>query len=153
VAVLLELELGRRRLDAAPDRVQPTHSGISQPGEHQLAGDAGGDHLVIDHIRRHPGERQVALPLADDLVARREADQVGEALDRDRVPVPDEVGDRVAHRGDLAHGSIMPARRQRVSERPAARDRNWLRSSPRVERVLTPREGEGGSNGRIGRYP
>ena len=58
----------------------------------------GGHHLVVDEVGRQPGEGQVALALADDLVAGGEADEVGEALDRHGVAVADEVRDRVAHR-------------------------------------------------------
>src|SRR6185503_14821804 len=109
VAVLLDLELRRGCLDPAPDRVEPTDPRISQPREHELAGDAARDHLVVDHVGCEPGERQVALALADDLVPGGEADEVREALDRDRVAVADELRDGVAHRGDLAHEAIMPA--------------------------------------------
>jgi len=48
-----------------------------------------------------------------DLVPGGEADQVGEALDRDRIAVMDELGDGVAHRCDLVAnvtggGPILP---------------------------------------------
>ena len=43
----------------------------------------------------------LALALADQLVAGRDGYQVGEALERDRVPVLDEVGHCVGERGDL----------------------------------------------------
>src|SRR6185312_15842207 len=92
-----------------PDRPEPTDARVAEPGEDQLAGDARRDHLVVDQVRREPGEGQVAPALADDLVAGGEADEMGEALDRDGVAVADEVGDGVAHRGDLARahpGSI-----------------------------------------------
>src|SRR5204863_3253277 len=102
----------RRRFGPSPDRAQPADTGVAEPREDQLAGDTRSDHLIVDEVGRHPGEGQVASALADDLVARREADQVREALDRDRVPVPDELRDRVAHRRALvrAHfGSIANA--------------------------------------------
>ena len=57
-------------LDPAPDRVEPADARVAEPAEHELAGDAAGDHLVVDQVGRQPGERQVALALADDLVAR-----------------------------------------------------------------------------------
>ena len=114
VAVLLDLERrplpDRRRLDPPPDRVQPADARVAQPAEDELARDAARDHLVVDHVGRHPGERQVALLLADDLVAGGEPDEVGEALDGDGVAVADEVRDRVAHRRDLAgHGLAGPS--------------------------------------------
>ena len=61
---------------------------------------------------RQPGQGQVALALADDLVAGGERDEVGEPLDRDGVAVADELGDGVAHRRDLgggAHARHYPA--------------------------------------------
>ena len=107
MGVLLELEgrLARRRqrlgLDPPPDRVQAAHARVAQPRKDQLAGDARGDHLVVDDVWRHPGEREIALALADDLVSGGERDEVGEALDRHRIAVPDDVRHGVAHRCDL----------------------------------------------------
>ena len=94
----------RRRIAPSP----PT-PGIAEPAEDELAGDARGDHLVVDDVRRHAGQGQVAPALADDLVPGREADEVGEALDGHGVAVAHEVGDRVAHRRDLggAHAGII----------------------------------------------
>src|SRR5262249_39443735 len=87
-------------------------------------GDAGRDHLVVDHVGRHPAQRQVTTALADDLVAGREADQVGEALDRDGVAVADELGDGVTHRNDLrarhAARSLAPTHRS-IAARAIAR--------------------------------
>ncbi len=65
MAVLLELradaELGDGgRLDPPADRVQAADAGIAEPREDELAGDAGRDHLVVDHVGGHPGEREVA---------------------------------------------------------------------------------------------
>ncbi len=43
-------------LDPAPDGVQRPHPGVAQPGEDQLAGDPGPDHLVVDDasgVSRH----------------------------------------------------------------------------------------------------
>ena len=112
VAVLLHLEWGGIVvLDPPTDGVQATDARIAEPAEDELAGHAGADHLVVDDVRRHARQRQVALPLADDLVAGREADEVREALDGHGVAVADQVRDRVAHGGDLAwgaHRSMMP---------------------------------------------
>ena len=68
---------------------------------------AAGHHLVVDEIGRQPGQREIALALANDLVTGRETDEVGEALDGDRVAVMHELGDGITHRGDLgrAHGT------------------------------------------------
>ena len=103
VAVLLDLErLGRDLpFDPPADGAEAADARVAEPREDELAGDPGRDHLVVDEVRRQAGKRQVALALADDLVAGREADEVGEALDRDGVAVADELGDGVAHRRDL----------------------------------------------------
>jgi hypothetical protein len=118
VAVLLDLE-GRRvgRFDAPPDGMQATDARIAEPAEDELAGHAGADHLVVDDVRRQPAERQVALALADDLMAGGEADEVREALDGHGVAVAHEVRDRVPEGGDLAaaHGA---RRRRGVSRLP-----------------------------------
>ena len=74
--------------------VQRARAGIAGPGEDQLPGAAGGDHLIVDQVGREPAEREVAPTLADDLVPGGEADEVGEALDDDRVAVVDVRGDR-----------------------------------------------------------
>jgi hypothetical protein len=42
-------------------------------------------------------------PLAQDLVAGREGDQVGEALERDRIAVVDELGDGFVETGEMGH--------------------------------------------------
>jgi hypothetical protein len=89
-------------LHAAADGVQRPDPRVAEPGEDQLAGDAGADHLVVDHVGGEPAEGQVALALADHLVPGGEGDQVREALDRQGVAVADQRGDRVAHAGDLA---------------------------------------------------
>jgi hypothetical protein len=108
VAVFLELEWLVRNLalDPAPDRPQPADARVAEPREDELAGDAGGDHLVVDEVRRQSGEGQVALPLANDLVARGERDQVSESLDGDGVAVADEIADGVVHRRHLRGGHL-----------------------------------------------
>ena len=90
-------------LDRTPERVERPGARVARPGEDQLPGAAGGDHLVVDEIRRQPAERQVALPLADDLVPGGEPDEVGEALDDDGRAVVDMALDRLAHRDELRH--------------------------------------------------
>ncbi len=63
VAVLLDLErlVGDLALDPPPDRAEPADARVAEPREDELAGDAGRDHLVVDEVRRQPGEGQVAL--------------------------------------------------------------------------------------------
>ena len=84
--------------------MQAADAGVAQPREDELAGHAGADHLVVDDVRRQARQGQVALALADDLVAGREADEVREALDGDGVAVAHELGDGVVHRFRAAGG-------------------------------------------------
>ena len=97
VRVLLDLE--RRRpavLDRVAQPVQRADARVAAPREDELARAAHPDQLVVDHVRRHPDERQVAPALPDQLVAGGVRDQVGEALERDDVAVVHQVGDRFA---------------------------------------------------------
>ena len=73
--------------------MERTDAGIPQPGEHHFASDAGPDHLVVDHVRGHPDQREVAALLPDQLVPRRERDEVGEAFHGHGVAVMDGRGD------------------------------------------------------------
>ena len=114
VAVLLHLQrlLRDLALDPPPDRSQTADTRVPEPRKDKLAGDTGRDHLVVDDVRREAGEGQVAAALADDLVTGRERDEMGEALDGDRIAVVDELGDGVTHRCDLggAHRVSPPPR-------------------------------------------
>jgi len=56
---------------------------------------SGPDDLVVDHIRGHPDQREVAALLPDQLLSRRERDEVGEALHGHGVAVLDGRGDGV----------------------------------------------------------
>jgi hypothetical protein len=96
VRVLLELERLRPSvLDGVAKAVQRADAGIAAPREHELARAAHPDQLVVDHVRRHPHERQVPPALPDQLVPRRVRDQVREALERDDVAVVHELRDRL----------------------------------------------------------
>ena len=94
-----------RRLHGLAEAVQRADARVAAPGEDQLARAAGADQLVVDDVRGHPHQRQVALALADDLLPGGDRDQVGEALQRDGVAVMDEVGDGVGEGRDL--GSVF----------------------------------------------
>jgi hypothetical protein len=77
--------------------VQWADAGVAQVTEDHLARDASGNHLVVDQVGRHANQRQLALALADDLVAGGEADKAGETLDRHRHAVVNIGGDRFSH--------------------------------------------------------
>jgi hypothetical protein len=83
--------------------MQRADAGIAAPGEDELSGRAHPDQLVVHQVRGHPDQRQVAPPLPDQLVARGVRDQVREALQRDGVPVVDELRDRLAEGQDARH--------------------------------------------------
>jgi hypothetical protein len=92
VRVLLELE--RRRpalLDGVAQAVQRPDARVAAPGEHQLPRGAGPDQLVVDDIRRHPDEGEVLVSLPDDLVPRRERNEVGESLERHHVAITEKL--------------------------------------------------------------
>ena len=135
VRVLLELE--RRRpavLDRVAEPVQRADAGVAAPREDELPGAAHPDQLVVDDVGRHPDERQVAPPLADQLVPGRVRDQVREALERDGVAVADELGDRLGERDD----HVRPSERERM--RPA-RDRDPAQLGELVDRRRCRRTG------------
>ena len=67
--------------------MQRAHTRIATPGEGQPVGASHADHLVVDQVRRHADEVQVAPALPDDLVPCREGNQVGEALQRHALAV------------------------------------------------------------------
>ncbi len=116
VAVLAGLDEARIAvLDGVAHAVQRAHAGVAAPGEDQLAGTACADHLVVDHVGGHAHQGQVSPVLPDDLVARREGDQVREPLQghgvavmhigRDRLGEPAEHG--FGHQRALGyHGGI-----------------------------------------------
>ena len=83
-------------LDGVAQPVQRADAGIAAPGEREPARAAHADHLVVDQVRRHAHEVQVATTLPDDLVPGRERDQVREAFERDAGAVAHVRGDRLA---------------------------------------------------------
>src|SRR5262249_27676805 len=106
--VLLEIEwLGPAMLDRVAEAVERADSGVAAPGEDETAGAAHADQLVVDHVRSHPHERQLAALLTDQLVTGRVRDQVREAFEGDGVTVAHELVHRVAERDDHACSPSM----------------------------------------------
>ncbi len=104
VRVLLELERSRPVvLDRVAEAVQRADAGIPAPREDELPGAAGADQLVVDHVGRHPDERQLPPALPHELVPGRVRDQMREPLERDGLPVRDERRDRIGQAQDLCH--------------------------------------------------
>ena len=71
--------------------VKRANARISAPGKNQLRGAAHADQLVVDQVRRHTNQRQIAPLLPDNFVPRGEGNQVGESLERNRVAVVHEL--------------------------------------------------------------
>ncbi len=81
VAVFENLDLVRPAFfDGIAQAVQRPDPRIAAPGEDHLPSATGTDQLVIDQIRRHADQRQIALALTDDLVSGSEGNQMGEAF-------------------------------------------------------------------------
>ena len=89
-------------LDGVPEPVQRPDTRVPAPREHHLGDTTGADELVVDDVGGEPAHGEVAAALADDLMAGGVGDQVGEALERHRVAVSDQLGDGVGQRGDLS---------------------------------------------------
>jgi hypothetical protein len=90
-------------LDRVAQPVKRADAGVASPRERELARAAGADQLVVDDVRRHPDEREVAPALTDQLVAGRVRNQVREAFERDDVAVAHELRDRLAQGNELGH--------------------------------------------------
>jgi len=104
VTVFLDLDRPRPAvLDRVAEAVQRPDPRVAAIGEHQPPRHAHPDELVKQQIRRHPDQLELGAPLAQQLVAGGERDQVRETLERDAVPIVDELGDRLTQRHDLSH--------------------------------------------------
>ena len=95
-----------------------------------LRGAARADELVVDEVGGHADEREIAPALPDDLVARRERDEVGEAFQRDGVAVADQPGHRLRQRHDLRHVGKASGRAAR-SAPPGVQGVTFTRRSAR----------------------
>ena len=78
--------------------MQWANAGVAQVAEHHLARYACRDHLIVDQIRRHPNQRQVAQVLANDLMSSGKTDEGSKAFYGNRHPVMDILGDRLFQR-------------------------------------------------------
>src|SRR5439155_13811205 len=85
-----------------------TEAGVAAPGEDEFARAPHPDQLVVDDVRRHPHQRELALLLADHLVARGVRDQVRESFERDGVAVADELADGLRERDDQNGNGCEP---------------------------------------------
>ena len=104
VAVLFDLE-GRRPsvLDGVAEPVQAANARVAAPGEDQLAGAAHPDELVEDHVGGQSHQGQVPPALANDLLAGRVWDEVGEAFHGHAVAVMDKPANGVREAEQFSH--------------------------------------------------
>ncbi len=95
MAVFADLQRLRPRMfDRIAQPVQRADAGITAPGKPQCRRTTGADQLVVDQVRGHAHQVQVALALADHLVAGRMRNQMGEAFHRHAVAIGDQLGHR-----------------------------------------------------------
>ena len=83
--------------------MQRADAGVPAPGEHERAGAPHPDQLVVDDVRRHAHEGQLAPPLPNQLVTRGVRDEVREALERHDVTVVDQLSHGLGERDALSH--------------------------------------------------
>jgi len=76
---------GKTFFDGTTKAMQWANAGIAQVAEHQLARYACRDHLIVDQVRRHPNQRQVAQVLANDLMSSGKTDESSKAFIRKLV--------------------------------------------------------------------
>ena len=74
--------------------MQRADAGIASPGEDEPPGAAHTNHLIVDKVRRHADQAEIPPLSADDLVARREGNQVGKPLYGQNGSVANERGNR-----------------------------------------------------------
>src|SRR5712692_2493874 len=73
--------------------MQRANPGIATPGKRQCAGTTSTNQLIVDQVRRHPDQMQIAFFLAQDLVPGSERNQMGKAFQRDALAVMDMLSD------------------------------------------------------------
>jgi hypothetical protein len=88
VAVLLQLQrAGPGVLHRVTEPVQRADARVATPREDQLARAASPDELVVDDVRGHPDEGQIAPPLPDHFAPGGERDEVCETFHGHRIAV------------------------------------------------------------------
>ena len=104
MAVLLQLQRVRPPvLNRVAQPVQRPYTGVAAPREHELARAAHTDELIVDQIRRHAYETQVALLLPHDLITGAEGYEMGEALHGDSGAVVNILRDSIMQRKKCSH--------------------------------------------------
>ena len=100
----ISIGLGQPFSTASRRREQRADARVAAPGKHQPGDAAHADELVVDQVRGHADQGEAPLALADDLMAGRMGDEVGEPLHGHAVAVPDGLGHRLGERQKARHG-------------------------------------------------
>src|SRR5512143_460778 len=102
--MLFELELVRPAvLDCVAQPMQRPDARVPAPGKDQLGAATHPDPLIVDEIGRHPDQSQSLTALTDDLVAGGMRNEMGEALQGDRVAILDSRFYGFGERGNPRH--------------------------------------------------
>ncbi len=106
--VLFERERsGPALLHGVAQAMQRADARIAAPRKNQLRRAAGADQLIVNQIRCHPDQRQIAAALADDLVTGGERNQVSEAFQSHNITVANHFLDRLFEWKNVRQTVIM----------------------------------------------
>jgi hypothetical protein len=76
-------------LNRIAQSMERTDTGIATPGKREGARTTSANQLIVNQVRRHPDQMQIALFLAQDLVPSSERNQMSEAFQRDALAIVD----------------------------------------------------------------
>lgn len=110
VRVAVFAQLQRRRpavFHRIAQPVQRAHARIAAPGKAQRRRAAGTDQLVVNQVRGHPHQPQVAFALADHLVAGGVRDQVGKAFHCHAIAICDQLCHGLGQGNDVGHSRLL----------------------------------------------
>ena len=69
--------------------MQRANAGIATPGKRQCAGTTSTNQLIVDQVRRHPDQMQIAFFLAQNFVPGSERNQMGKTFQRHALTIVD----------------------------------------------------------------
>src|SRR5690349_5108178 len=74
-------------LYSIPQPMQRADSRVATPGKDKLRSASRSDQLIVDQVRSHPNQREIATSLADNLVTGGKGNEVRKSFERDDVSV------------------------------------------------------------------
>src|SRR5947208_7279484 len=86
------------------EAMERAHAGIADPGENEFFRATHADELIVDEVRRHPDEGEMAPTLPNDLVPGREGNEMGEPFHGDGIAVAQGRFDGVGETEKTRHG-------------------------------------------------